>query len=92
MKFVPGSKLTLSSTLQTVTNDLSSACKLIKDNKRVFDHVLEDNEKKTYHDIYREACKIANENFVMLSTRNLCSNPIELIFRFIFIKMYFDHL
>ena len=64
MKFVSGAMHTLLSILQTATNDLLSICKLIKDNKQIFEHVLENNKKKTYHDIYREACKIANEYFV----------------------------
>ena len=40
----------------------------------MFEYMLEDNEKKTYHDVYREACEISDENFVKRSTRNHRSN------------------
>ena len=50
--------LTLSSTLQAVTNDLAFICELIKNNRQMFEYVLEDNEKKTYHAFTEKLAKL----------------------------------
>ena len=46
----------------------------------MFEYVLEDNEMKTYHNIYKKVCQIADENFAMRSTRNLRSNSTDVDF------------
>ena len=77
IKFVSGSMVTLSEKLQKKTSDLLSVCEMIQDLKRMFNYVLADNEKNTFNDIFRQACKIADENFIVRCSRNLCLNLMD---------------
>ena len=58
----------------------------------MFEYVLADNEKKIYHSMHREACKIADENLIMRSSRSLRSNPSNEDLYAFFMTIYFDLL
>ena len=79
MALADSSELTLETSIKSHLKCYTFiAYELAKDNKRMFEHVLTDENKTAFCDVYQQACRIADENLIARTSRYLRSIQTDL--------------
>ena len=90
MALADSSELTLETSIKSHLKCYTFiAYELADDNMRMFEHVLADENKTAFCDVYQQACRIADENLIARTSRYLRSiqtdlNPEEYFYDNIF--------